>query len=326
MAIRLDSSRLVTVYGGSGFVGRHVVQALARTGCRIRVAVRRPDLCGHLQPLGSVGQIHAVQANLRYQDSVMRAGEGADAVVNLVGILFQTGKQTFSAVQADGARNVALAAKMNGARAMVHVSAIGADARSPSKYAQSKAAGESHVLKTCKEAVILRPSIVFGPEDDFFNRFAAMARISPVLPLIGGGKTRFQPVYAGDVGKAVTAALQGKATAGQTYELGGPEILTFREVLERILEYTERKRLLVPVPFWLAHLKATFLQLFPTPLLTVDQVKLLESDNVVSVNARTGRRTLQGLGVDPVSIGAVVPDYLSRFRAYGEFSSFRRQA
>lgn len=324
MAIRLDSSRLVTVYGGSGFVGRHVVQALVRTGCRVRVAVRRPDLCGHLQPLGSVGQIHAVQANLRYQDSVIRAAEEADAVVNLVGILYETGKQTFSAVQADGARNVAQAARMGGAKAAVHVSAIGADARSPSLYAQSKAAGETHVLKTFKDAVILRPSIVFGPEDEFFNRFAAMARLSPVLPLIGGGKTRFQPVYAGDVGKAVTAALQGKASAGQTYELGGPEILTFRQVLERVLEYTGRKRWLVPVPFWAARLQASVLQWLPSPPLTPDQVKLLERDNVVSVNARTGRRTLKDLGIDPVSVEAIVPGYLERFRAYGEFATFRR--
>ena len=324
MAFRLDSSRLVTVYGGSGFVGRHVVQALARTGCRIRVAVRRPDLAGHLQPLGGVGQIHAVQANLRYQDSVMRAAEGSDAVVNLVGILFETGKQKFSAVQAEGARNVAIAAKTCGVTAMVHVSAIGADARSSSHYAQSKAAGEDFVRKTFSGAVILRPSIVFGPEDEFFNRFAAMARISPVLPLIGGGETRFQPVYVGDVAKAVTAALQDGQAAGRIFELGGPEVLTFKQVLERVLDYTGRRRLLVPVPFWLAKLKATFLQLLPSPLLTVDQVKLLESDNVVSVGARTGRHTLKDLGVEPVPIEAVVPEYLERFRAHGEFAAFRR--
>lgn len=324
MAIRLDSSRLVTVYGGSGFVGRHVVQALAHTGCRIRVAVRRPDLAGHLQPLGGVGQIHAVQANLRYQDSVLRAAEGADAVVNLVGILFETGKQKFASVQAEGARNVALAAKMAEAKSMVHVSAIGADARSASAYARTKAGGEASVRKAFPSAVILRPSIVFGPEDDFFNRFAAMARISPVLPLIGGGKTRFQPVYVGDVAKSVVAGLEGRAAAGQTYELGGPEILTFREVLERILEYTQRRRLLVPVPFWLARFEAAFLQLLPSPLLTVDQVKLLEKDNVVSVGARTARRTLKDLGIDAVAIDAVVPEYLERFRAHGEFAAIRR--
>ena len=324
MAIKLDSSRLVTIYGGSGFVGRHVTHALARTGCRIRIAVRRPDLAGHLQPLGGVGQIHAVQANLRYPESVTQAAEGADALINLVGILFETGRQKFQAVQSEGARNVARAAKATGARALVHVSAIGADARSPSLYAQSKAAGESHVRKTFPNSVILRPSIVFGPEDEFFNRFAALARISPVLPLIGEGKTRFQPVYAGDVAKAVIAVLEGRAAAGKVYELGGPEILTFKEVLQRILHYCGRRRLLVPLPFWLARIEAKFLQMLPSPLLTVDQVKLLESDNVVSVTARASRRTLEGLGIDPVPVDAVVPQYLERFRPQGEFSAYRR--
>ncbi len=199
MAIRLDSSSLVTIYGGSGFAGRYVTQALARTGCRIRIAVRRPDLAGFLQPLGSVGQIHSVQANVRYPESIARAAEGADAVINLVGILYETSRQSFKLVQAEGARDVAIAAQEAGVKSLVHVSAIGADARSPARYAQSKAAGEAHVLKAFPEAVILRPSVLFGPEDKFFNLFAAMARISPVLPLIGGGKTRFQPVYAGDV-------------------------------------------------------------------------------------------------------------------------------
>ena len=324
MAIRLDSSSLVTIYGGSGFVGRHVTQALARTGCRIRVAVRRPDLAGHLQPLGGVGQIHAVQANLRYPDSVAKAAEGADALVNLVGILYETGKQKFSAVQGAGAHNIARAAQAENVSSLVHVSAIGADSRSNALYAQSKAAGENHVRKAFPGAVILRPSIVFGPEDDFFNRFAALARISPVLPLIGGGTTKFQPVFAGDVAKAVVAALKGDAGAGQTYELGGPEVLTFKQVLERILHYCGRRRLLVPVPFALARFKAAFLQLLPSPMLTVDQVRLLESDNVVSFKARTNKHTLEGLGIDPMFIDAVVPEYLERFRPYGEFAAFRR--
>ncbi len=324
MAIRLDSSRLVTVYGGSGFVGRHVVQALARTGCRIRVAVRRPDLAGHLQPLGGVGQIHAVQANLRFPESVAQAAEGADALVNLVGILFESGKQSFSSVQAEGPRWIAQAAKAVDAQALVNVSAIGADAHSLSHYAKSKAAGEAHVLKSFPEAVILRPSIVFGPEDEFFNRFAALARMAPVLPLIGGGKTRFQPVFVGDVAKAVLASIQGGAMPGRTYELGGPEILNFKEVLQRILHYCGRRKLLVPVPFWLAYTKAAFLQLLPSPLLTMDQVRLLESDNVVSVSAKTSRRTLEGLGIDPVPVDAIVPAYLERFRARGEFAAFRR--
>lgn len=324
MAIGLDSSSLVTIYGGSGFVGRYVTQALARTGCRIRIAVRRPDLAGHLQPLGGVGQIHAVQANLRYPDSVTKAAEGADALVNLVGILYQRGKQTFSAVQAAGAHNIARAAQAEGVKTLVHVSAIGASARSPSLYAQSKAAGESHVRKAFPDAVILRPSIVFGQEDNFFNLFAALARFTPVLPLIGGGKTKFQPVFAGDVALAVLEALRGSAAAGQIFELGGPEVLTFKEVLQRVLHHCRRNRLLVPVPFPLARFQAAFLQLLPSPLLTVDQVRLLESDNVVSFKARASKHTLEGLGITPVLIDAVVPEYLERFRAQGEFAAFRR--
>ncbi|HDL17277.1 MAG TPA: complex I NDUFA9 subunit family protein [Rhizobiales bacterium] len=324
MAIALDSSNLVTIYGGSGFLGRHVTQALARTGCRIRIAVRRPDLAGHLQPLGGVGQIHAVQANLRYPGSVLQAAEGADAVINLVGILFEAGKQKFSSVHAEGAGNVARAAKAAGARALVHVSAIGADARAPSLYAQSKAAGEAYVRKAFPEAVILRPSIVFGPEDDFFNRFAAMARMSRMLPLIGGGKTRFQPVYAGDVARAVVAVLGDRAAQGKVFELGGPEILTFKQLLERVLLHSGRRALLLPVPFGVARFMARFMQLLPSPMLTVDQVRLLERDNVVSMSANAKKLNLKGLGIDPVPIDAVVPEYLVRFRAHGEFAEFRR--
>lgn len=324
MAIRLDSSSLVTVYGGSGFAGRYVTQALAHTGCRIRIAVRRPDLAGYLQPLGSVGQIHSVQANVRYPESIARAAEGADAVINLVGILYETSRQSFNLVQAEGARDVAAAAREAGVKSLVHVSAIGADARSPSRYARSKAAGEAHVLKAFPEAVILRPSVLFGPEDKFFNLFASLARISPLLPLIGGGKTRFQPVYAGDVAKAVLRALAGHATPGKVYELGGPEILTFRQVLERVLHHCRRRRVLVPVPFWAARMEAYFLQLLPKPLLTVDQVRLLERDNVVSVRARSKMLTLEGLGIDAIPLDAVLPDYLARFRAHGEFAEFRR--
>lgn len=324
MAIRLDSSRLVTVYGGSGFIGRYVTQALARTGCRIRIAVRRPDLAGYLQPLGDVGQIHSVQANVRYPDSIARAAQGADAVINLVGILYETSRQSFSQVQAGGARDVAIAARDAGVKSLVHVSAIGADARSPARYAQSKAAGEAHVLKAFPEAVILRPSVLFGPEDKFFNLFASLARFSPVLPLIGGGKMRFQPVYAGDVAKAVVRALEGHAAPGKIYELGGPEILSFRQVLERVLHHCRRRALLVPVPFWMARMEARVLQLLPKPLLTVDQVRLLERDNVVSAGARKKKRTLKGLGIDAVPLDAVLPDYLARFRVHGEFAEFRR--
>ena len=276
---------LVTVFGGSGFVGRHVVRALAKRDYRIRVAVRRPELAGHLQPLGKVGQIHAVQANLRYPASVEAAMRDSHVAINLVGILAEGGAQKFDAVQGTGAGAVAKAAAAVGAR-MVHVSAIGADENSPSRYARSKAAGEKAVLSTIPSAVIVRPSVVFGPEDQFTNRFAALARMSPVLPLIGGD-TRMQPVYVGDVATAVADAVDGKTKAGATYELGGPEVLTMREIMEIILATIERKRMLVSLPFGLAKLQALLLQFAPGPLkLTPDQVALLRTDNVVSDAAK----------------------------------------
>jgi len=323
MAITLDSSSLVTIFGGSGFLGRHVVQALARTGCRMRIAVRRPDLAGFLQPLGSVGQIHAVQANVRYPDSVDRAMAGSDAVINLVGILYPTGKQRFESVHDEGAGAIARAVKAHGIDTLVHVSAIGADADSPSVYARTKAAGEKAVLKACPGAVILRPSVVFGPEDEFFNRFASMARFAPVLPLFGGGKTKFQPVYCGDVAKAVVAALSGGCKPGSIYELGGPEVLTLRQVFEKVLQQTGRRRLLVPVPFGLAKLKASVLQLLPKPPLTLDQVRLLQRDNLVSGLAYKEKRTLEGLGIDPVPADAVIGNYLVQYRARGEFAAVK---
>ncbi|MBC8013921.1 MAG: complex I NDUFA9 subunit family protein [Methyloceanibacter sp.] len=323
MAVTLNNAALITIYGGSGFIGRHVVRAIAKTGARMRVAVRRPELAGHLQPLGGVGQINAVQANVRFPDSLLAAADGADAVVNLVGILFPTGRQTFKAVQDEGARHVAEAARAAGAKALVHISAIGASPDAPSVYARTKAAGEAAVKDVCPDAVILRPSIVFGPEDDFFNRFAKLARIAPALPLIGGGKTRLEPVFAGDVAKAVIAGLTGRAEGGAPYELGGPEVLTLKEVMERVLAYTMRRRLLVPVPFWLAKLKGAFLQLLPSPLLTLDQVRLLQTDNVVSEAAIKAGRTLEGLGIEPVAVAAVVPGYLEQFRPRGQFSQYR---
>jgi uncharacterized protein YbjT (DUF2867 family) len=309
---------LVTVFGGSGFLGRHVVRMLAKRGYRIRVAVRRPDLAGHLQPLGRVGQIHAVQANLRYPGSVEAAARGAHVVVNLVGILFERGRQRFETVQAFGAEAVALAAAAYGAR-LVHVSAIGADEDAPSLYARSKATGEKLVLAAMPSATILRPSVVFGPEDDFFNKFAAIARITPALPLVGGGHTRFQPVFAGDVAAAVLAAVEGRTTGGQIYELGGPDVKSFKELMQFVLVTIERRRLLVPIPFALARLQAMVLQFMPKPLLTPDQVELLKRDNVVSDAAKREGRTLDGLGIAPVAMAAVVPSYLWRFRKTGQF-------
>jgi NADH dehydrogenase len=314
----IPTETLVTVFGGSGFLGRHLIRALARQGYRIRNAVRRPDLAFHLQPLGRVGQIHSVQANLRYPASVERALEGADVAINLVGILYERGKQRFEAVQAQGAASVARAASAASAR-MIHVSALGAAPNSPALYARTKAAGEQAVLAAAPEATIFRPSILFGPEDDFFNRFAAMARMSPMLPLVGGGATKFQPVFVGDVAQAIAKAVGGRAKGGTIYELGGPEVRSFRELMEYVLAVTERKRLLMPLPFGLAKLQAFFLQFMPTPLLTPDQVELLRADNVVSEAAVSEGRTLQALGIEPAAMEAIVPGYLWRFRKTGQF-------
>jgi uncharacterized protein YbjT (DUF2867 family) len=317
MASNLDT--LVTVFGGAGFLGRNVVRALCKRDYRVRVAVRRPELAGHLQPLGKVGQIHAVQANLRYPASVEAAMRDSHVAINLVGILTESGAQTFDAVQGTGAGAVARAAAAVGAR-MVHVSAIGADENSESRYARAKAAGEKAVLAAVPSATILRPSVVFGPEDQFTNRFAALARMSPALPLIGGGATKMQPVYVGDVATAVADAVDGKTKAGATYELGGPEVLTMREIMEIILATTERNRMLIPLPFGLAKFKAMFLQFAPGALkLTPDQVTLLRSDNVVSDSAQAAGLTLEGLGIVADSLEAVAPQYLWRFRAAGQF-------
>ena len=318
MTVKTKAETLVTVFGGSGFLGRHVVRALANRGYRIRVAVRRPELTGHLRPMGRVGQIHAVQANVRHPQSVAAAMRDADAAVNLVGILFERGQQRFDAVQATGAETVALAANSAGAP-LLHVSAIGADADSPAHYARSKAEGERRVRAAQPTSVIMRPSILFGPEDDFFNRFAALARIAPALPLPGGGHTRFQPVYAGDVAEAITRAVDGSANAGTTYELGGPDVHTFRELMEFILAAVHRRRLLVPAPFAVLKLQAAFAQFLPTPPITPDQVEMLKSDNVVSEQARREGRTLEALGIVPESIQAIVPTYLWRFRKTGQF-------
>ncbi|MEA2921912.1 MAG: hypothetical protein QOF07_1875 [Bradyrhizobium sp.] len=317
MASNLDT--LVTVFGGSGFVGRHVVRALAKRDYRIRVAVRRPELAGHLQPLGRVGQIHAVQANLRYPASLEAAMRDSHAAINLVGILAEGGAQRFEAVHAAGAGAVAKAAAAS-AR-MVHVSAIGADENSPSDYARTKALGEQAVLAAVPEATVLRPSVMFGPEDEFTNRFAALARIAPALPLIGGGVTRMQPVYVGDVATAVADAVDGKTRPGATYELGGPEVLTMREIMGIILAITERRRMMVSLPFGLAKLQAHVLQFAPGPLkLTPDQVLLLRSDNVVSPQAKAAGLTLEGLGITPDSLEAIAPQYLWRFRKTGQFA------
>jgi uncharacterized protein YbjT (DUF2867 family) len=319
MSPKTASDSLITVYGGSGFLGRHVVRALAKRHYRIRVAVRRPELAGHLQPLGRVGQIHAVQTNLRHAGSVEAAARDADVLVNLVGILSETGRQRFDTVQRAGADLVAKAAAAHSAR-LVQVSAIGADENSTSHYARSKAEAERLVLEAAPSAVIMRPSIMFGPEDTFFNRFGAMARMLPALPLIGGGLTRFQPVFVGDVAAAIADAVDGKAKPGTIYELGGPQVFTFKELMQFTLDTIHRRRLLISLPFPLAKFKAMFLQFLPNAPLTPDQVEMLRTDNVVSEAASREGRTLQAFGITPESIAAIVPTYLWRFRKTGQFS------
>jgi len=321
MALQNRLETLVAVFGGSGFLGRHVVRALAKRGYRVRVAVRRPELAGHLQPMGRVGQIHAVQANLRYPESVKAATRDADIVINLVGILFERGRQRFDAVMTNGAQTVAQAAKAVAAP-LIHVSAIGADENSTSRYARAKAQAERLVLAAHNGAIIIRPSIIFGPEDDFFNRFAALARMSPALPLVGGGHTRMQPVFAGDVAEAIAKAVDGDLRPGATYELGGPDVRTFKELMQFVLATTRRRRALIPVPFAMMKLQALVLQFLPKPPITPDQVELLKRDNIVAEDAKHDGRTLEGIGITPESIDAIVSTYLWRFRKTGQFNPY----
>ena len=312
-------TRLVTVFGGTGFLGRHTVRALAKAGWRIKVAARRPARGFFLRPLGTVGQIDFVKCDVSDIEGVIAAVAGADAVVNLCGILFQSG-QTFEDVQADGPANIGTAAAAAGVKTLVHISAIGADNESASEYAVTKAEGEARLREAFPAATILRPSIVFGPEDGFFNRFAEMARFLPALPLIGGGKTRFQPVFVGDVAAAIVKSLNSDAARGRVYELGGPTIYSFRQLMQVVLSETGRQRLLVPLPFAVAAFKAFFLQLLPNPLLTVDQVKLLRHDNVVA----PGALGLADLGIVPTTVEAEVPAYLWRYRPKGQYADLAK--
>lgn len=327
MDVRPGNGGLVTVFGGSGFIGRYVVRALAQRGWRVRAAVRRPDLAGHLQPMGVVGQVHAVQANLRYPDSVRRAVEGADVVINLVAVMGSSGRQTLDAVNVNGARAIAKAAREAGVRRMIHVSAIGADKKAAARYARSKGQGEQAVLEEFPDAVIVRPSIVFGPEDEFFNRFAAMAKVSPLMPLIGGGRTKFQPVFVGDLANAIANVATGAAgKPGTVYEAGGPEVLSFRQLMDRTQAWAGRDRGYFPIPFWLAKMQALVFKLVPSGLrpITYDQVLLLQKDNVVTDAAKSEGRTLAALGVPtPHAAATIVPAYLERFRPRGQFSHYR---
>ncbi|MFN3076303.1 MAG: complex I NDUFA9 subunit family protein [Alphaproteobacteria bacterium] len=307
----------VTVFGGSGFVGRHLVRRLAAAGAVVRVAVRDPEAASFLMPMGDVGQVTPRLATITDDASVRKAVEGADQVVNLVGILYERGARTFQAMHVDAAARVARACAAAGGKRLAHVSALGADAQSPSAYARSKADGEKEVLAAFPQATILRPSVIFGPEDDFFNRFATLARISPVLPvftddLLRAAGSKFQPVYVGDVAEAILKTLneEGGKHAGKTYELGGPRVYTLREIMELVLATVRRRRAIVPMPFWLGRLQASVLQFLPKPPLTPDQVVLLAKDNVL-----TGTYPgLTELGITPETAEVILPLYLSRYR------------
>lgn len=313
--------KLVTIFGASGFIGRNIVREFAKRGARVNAVCRDVEKAKFLKPMGVVGQVTPMRADVTDPAAIAKAVAGASIVVNLVGILYQSGRNTFDAVQATAPGLIARAAKEAGAEAMVHVSAIGADANATAMYARTKAAGEAAVKDAFPEATILRPSIVFGPDDNFFNQFAGLALIAPALPLIGGGFTRFQPVYVDNVADAVIAAVESPEAKGETYELGGPAVYRFRDLLEMIIAETQRKTWLVDVPFWAASFKAFFLEWLPKPPLTRDQVELLKSDNVVS----DGAKTLGDLGIEATPVETVVPTYLDKFRPGGRYNT-RRQA
>jgi uncharacterized protein YbjT (DUF2867 family) len=328
------ATRLVTVFGASGFVGRHVVQRLAAKGIQVRAAVRNPDAALFLKPMGYVGQITPVQANIRDAAKVRAAVAGADAVVNLVGVLYESGKQRFDAVQTAAAETVAKAAQAAGCGRLVHMSALGAARLSPSRYARSKAAGEEAVRAAFPDAVILRPSVLFGPQDGFFNRFAAMAQISPFLPVFGcpfprlkngkldfygTGGTKFQPVYVGDVADAVVKGIEDEATKGKTYELGGPRVYSFVDVMRMVMAETGRSRAIVPVPFWVGSILGFFGEILPIPPITRDQVTLLKTDNVLSGKLPT----LRDLGIEPTAAEMIVPTYLDVYRKGGRYRQAR---
>jgi len=310
---------LVTVFGGSGFLGKHVVRALVAKGYRVRVPMRRPHTGMDLKVIGGVGQVQLMQANLRYEDSVARAVEGSDAVINLVAVLYEEGKQSFEALHVRGAETVAKAVAEAGIENFVHISAIGADNQSESEYARTKGEGEALIKQYVPSADIMRPSIVFGAEDQFFNRFAAMAQLAPALPLIGGGQTQFQPVYVGDVAEAIATKIS-VGSNGQTYELGGPRVYSFKELLSYMLDVIAKKRLLIPVPWFAANMMGFAGELsgalpFVAPFLTRDQVTNLKNNNIVS-NDTLG---FADLGITPETVEAIVPTYLVKYRKYGEF-------
>ena len=320
-------SKLVTIYGGSGFVGRYITRRLAQAGWRVRVAVRRPNEAMHVKPYGVVGQVEPVFCNIRDDESVRLVMQGADAVVNCVGTFDRKGRNNFDAVQHEGAERIARLASEEGVERMVHISAIGANAESDSIYAQTKAQGEAGILDAFPNAVILRPSVIFGPEDNFFNRFAGMTRFSPFLPVVGGN-TKFQTVYVDDVAHAAAKGVMGEAAPG-IYELGGPDVNTFRELMEQMLQVIRRRRIIINLPFWMASIMAAVMEFIQTislglvpPQITRDQVRSLKVDNVVADDAKG----FADLEIEPTSLEAVLPDYLWRFRPAGQYEAIKESA
>ncbi len=311
-------SKLATIIGGSGFLGTQLVQQMADQGFRIRVGVRRPDLAGHVRPLGGVGQVQPIQVNIRNFDSVAHAVKGADIVINLAGIEHESGPQRFDGVNTLGAANVARAASEAGVPSLIHVSALGADPEAKSAFLRSKALGEKEVLAAFPKAIIFRPATIFGPDDRFFNLFGTFARLFPIMPVIGG-KASHQPVYVVDVARAITLAAQGKAKNGTVYELGGPDMLTMKELMQKVLNESRRTKPLVVWPMPIALLEGWFLQWLPNPWLTVDQVIRYASDEVVSENAIVQKRTFEAFSIKPKALDAVLPTYMWRFAKHGQF-------
>lgn len=318
-----NKPKLVTVFGGSGFVGRAVVSALTKRGYRVRVAVRRPEIAYYMQPLGAVGQIQLIQANIRHPWSIERALIGADYAINLVGIMNEKGKQRFNSVQVQGAKTIAEACKKAGI-ALTHVSALAADPTSSSAYSRTKAEGEKAVRSVLPDTIIMRPSAIFGADDTFFNRFADMARFTPFMPLIGGGNTMLQPVFIDDVAEAIALSVDGKLKAGATYELAGPESRSIKEWMMRTMQVIGRKRIFFSMPWWLAKLTGSIMGILPKPALTRDQVELLRKDYVLSDEAKHAGLTLEGIGIKPQAPDAIMDSYLWRYRLSGQYANLYR--
>ena len=311
----MQNNQQIAVFGAGGFLGRHLIRELTKLDYRIKVATRNPYLKGYLRPLGSPGQIELIKTNIFNVEDIKQILKNCDYVINLVGILYETKRQKFVQVHSHFPYLLSTLSNEFGIKKLVHVSALGVKEKHNSQYIKSKFEGEKNIKNTFKSSVILRPSLIFGPEDKFFNTFASYARISPVIPLIGGGKTKFAPIYCVDVGKAIVKALQLKNTEPKIYELGGPENYTFKELMEILLREIKKKRLLINVPFKIAKFQSYFLQMFPKPILTVDQVELLKYDNIISGE----HPTLKDLGIEGKNITSVLPEYIYRFRTYGQF-------